>query len=242
MSGSAPPPPFAVRRLMPLGILLLGGALFVALGGGHYLSFAALADNRARLVALVADSGATASVAYIAGYAVLVALSVPGGALLTIMGGFLFGAWLGGAYAVTGATIGATLLFIAARAGLAGLLARAGPFVQRFEAGFRRNAFSYLLVLRLIPLFPFWLVNLVAGAAGLRLPVFVMATLIGIIPVTLIYASLGNGLGNIIAEGRPPDFAILFHPSVLLPILGLAALALLPVLYRFWRARGERAE
>ena len=235
-------PAFSLRRVAALGLLLLGGALFVVLGGGRYLSFAALAENRSWLVTLVIEAGVAAVVAYIAAYAVLVALSVPGAALLTIAGGFLFGPWLGGVCAVAGATIGATVLFVAARAGLAGLLARAGPFVQRFEAGFRRNAFSYLLVLRLIPVFPFWLVNLVAGAAGLTLPVVVVATLIGIIPVTFIYASLGNGLGSIIAEGRRPDLAILFHPSVLLPILGLAALALLPILYRAWRGRGETAE
>jgi uncharacterized membrane protein YdjX (TVP38/TMEM64 family) len=161
--------------------------------------------------------------------------------LLTITGGFLFGPWLGGAYAVVGATAGATVVFLAARAGLAGLAARAGPWVQRVEAGFRRNGLNYLLVLRLIPIFPFWLVNLVAGAIGLRLWVYLLGTFVGIIPVTFIYASLGNGLGTLAEEGRPPDLAILFRPSVFLPILGLAALALLPVIYRRWRAGDEAA-
>ena len=188
----------------------------------------------------MARSGAKGALAFILAYAGFVALSVPGAALLTITGGFLFGPWLGTTYAVIGATLGATVVFLAARVGLAGLIARAGPWIRRFEAGFRDNALNYLLVLRLIPIFPFWLVNLVAGAVGLRLSVYLLGTFIGIIPVTFIYASLGNGFGTLVEEGRHPDLAILFHPSVFLPILGLAALALLPVVYKRWRARAGR--
>ena len=236
------PNPVAPRRFAPLGILVLAGASFMALGGHRYLNFAALAENREWVCDLVGAARAAAALAFILVYAGLVALSVPGAALLTITGGFLFGPWLGGAYAVIGATIGATVVFLAARAGLAGLAARAGPWVRRLEKGFRRNGLNYLLVLRLIPIFPFWLVNLVAGAAGLRLWVYVLGTFIGIIPVTFIFASLGNGLGTLVEEGRPPDLAILYRPSVLLPILGLAALALLPVVYRRWRTRTGREE
>ncbi len=213
--------------------------LFWAFGGGRYVNFAALADHREWLLSLVAQAGATAALAFIVVYAALIALSVPGGALLTVTGGFLFGPWFGATYAVTGATIGGTLVFLAARAGLAGLAARAGPFVQRFEAGFRRNALNYLLILRLIPIFPFWLVNLVAGAVGLRLSIYVLGTFIGIIPGTFILASVGNGLGTLVDEGRRPDLAILFRPSVLLPILGLAVLVLLPILYQRRRGRTQ---
>ena len=229
------PQPVGARRFVPLGVLILAGALFIVLGGHRYLTFAQLADNREWLGALVARGGAKAALAFILGYAGLVALSVPGAALFTIAGGFLFGPWLGALYAVIGATIGAVAVFLAARAGFAGLIARAGPFVRRFEAGFRRDGLNYLLVLRLIPIFPFWLVNLVAGAVGLRLWVYVVATFIGMMPVSLIYASLGNGIGTLAAAGRPPDLAVLYRPSVLLPILGLAALALLPVVYKRWR-------
>jgi uncharacterized membrane protein YdjX (TVP38/TMEM64 family) len=235
------PRPVALRRFVPLGILILAGVLFVAFGGHRYLNFAALAEHREWLCGVVAQAGATAALAFILAYAGLVALSVPGAALFTLAGGFLFGPWLGTAYAVVGATSGATVVFLAARAGLAGLAARAGPWVRRFENGFRRNALNYLLVLRLIPIFPFWLVNLVAGAVGLRLWVYVFGTFVGIIPVTFIYASLGNGLGTLAEEGRPPDLAILFRPSVFLPILGLAALALVPVIYKRWRVGDEAA-
>ncbi|HEV2336146.1 MAG TPA: TVP38/TMEM64 family protein [Stellaceae bacterium] len=229
------PRPVAAPRFVPLGILVVGGALFLALGGHRYLSLAALAEHREWLTAVVARAGVTAALTFILGYAALVALSVPGGAIFTITGGFLFGPWLGTAYAVIGATVGATVVFLAARAGFAGLVARAGPWVRRLESNFRKNGLNYLLVLRLIPIFPFWLVNLIAGAVGLQLWVYVLGTFFGIIPVTFIYASLGNGLGTLAAEGRPPDLSVLFRPSVILPILGLAALALLPVILKRWR-------
>src|SRR5213080_3932297 len=233
------PSPLAPRRFVPLGILVIAGALFMVLGGHRYLSFAALAENREWLCATVAHAGTKAVFVFILAYAGLVALSVPGSVYFTLASGFLFGPWAGTAYAVIGATLGATLVFLAARAGLAGLAARAGPWVRRLEAGFRANALSYLLVLRLIPVFPFWLVNLAAGALGLKLSVYVLGTFVGIIPVTFIYASLGSGLGTLVAEGRRPDLAVLTRPGIILPILGLAVLALLPVGSKRWRARRD---
>jgi uncharacterized membrane protein YdjX (TVP38/TMEM64 family) len=222
------------RRLLPL--LLLAGAwiVFMLAGGHRYLTFAALARNRDWLCGLVQEWGALAGFAYIAVYAALVALSVPGAVVLTLAGGFLFGTWVGGLCAVIGATFGATAIFLAARAGLAGLAQRAGRFIGKLEAGFREDAFSYLLVLRLVPIFPFWLVNLVPALVGVRLPTFVLATLLGILPGTFVYASLGNGLGSLVEE---PDLAVVFKPSLLFPIIGLALLALVPVAYKYWRAK-----
>lgn len=222
---------------MPLALLLVAGIVFVVAGGHRYLTFAALADNRQRLCDLAARLGFVAALLYIAAYAALVALSVPGGAVLTIAGGFLFGTWIGGACAVIGATFGATGVFLAARAGLGGLARRAGPFFGKLEAEFRADAFNYLLVLRLVPLFPFWLVNLVPALAGVGLPTYLAATLLGIVPATFVYAGLGNGLGNVVDQ---PDLAIVFRLSVLLPILGLAVLALVPVWYRRRRRRQSR--
>ena len=238
MSDDAPRP-VAAHRFLPLGILILAGVSFMLLGGHRYATFAALADNREWLCETVAKSGAKGALVFILGYAGFVALSVPGAALLTITAGFLFGPWLGTAYAVAGATLGATVVFLAARAGLAGLAARGGPVAFRLAVGFREHGLNYLLVLRLIPIFPFWLVNLAAGALGLRLWVYLVGTFIGIIPVTFIYASLGNGFSTLVEEGRHPDLSILFEPSVFLPILGLAALALLPVVYKRWRRRAR---
>src|SRR3954451_17871300 len=181
-------------RFVPLGIMILAGALFIGFGGHRYLSLAALADNREWLQNFVAQGGIGAVLAFILAYAGLVTLSVPVAALLSITSGFLFGPWLGTICAVIGATLGATIVFLAVRAGSAGLVERAGERVRRLETGFREDALSYLLVLRLVPIFPFWLVNLAAGAVGLRLPVYVLATVVGMIPTSFVYASLGNGL------------------------------------------------
>jgi uncharacterized membrane protein YdjX (TVP38/TMEM64 family) len=217
-------------RLVPLGVLVAAG---VALGS-HYLTFGALAENRDWLCALVARWGAVAALLYIAIYAILVALSIPVGVILTLAGGYLFGTWLGTFAALVGATLGATGIFLAARAGFGGLAQRAGPFVGKLEAGFRANAFNYLLVLRLVPIFPFWLVNLVPALVGVRLRSYALATFLGIIPGSFVYAGLGSGLGEIVEQ---PDLGIIFHPSVLLPIAGLALLALLPVAYKHWRGK-----
>jgi uncharacterized membrane protein YdjX (TVP38/TMEM64 family) len=227
---------YSLRHLVPLALLLSGGASFVALGGHRYLTFRTLAANADWACALVQHSPAVAALAFVACYAGLVALSIPGAALFTLAAGFLFGTCLGTTYAVTAATLGATAVFVAARCGLAGLLDRAGPQLRRIENGFRENALNYLLVLRLVPLFPFWLVNLVAGATGMRLSTYLAGTFFGMIPAAFIYASLGSGLGSLVSEGRPPDFHILSRPSILVPLLGLAVLALVPVVYQRWRA------
>lgn len=224
----------SARRLLPLGLLVAAWIVFMLAGGYRYLTFSALAQNRDWLCGLVQEWGIPAAFVYIMVYAALVALSVPGAAILTIAGGFLFGAWIGGLCAVIGATLGATAIFLAARGGLGGLAQRAGRFVGKLEAGFRADAFNYLLVLRLVPIFPFWLVNLVPAVVGVRVPTYVLATFLGIVPATFIYASLGNGLGSLVEE---PDLAIIFKPSLLVPIVGLALLALVPVGYRHWRSK-----
>jgi uncharacterized membrane protein YdjX (TVP38/TMEM64 family) len=233
------PRTFSPRRLVPLAGLLAGGLVLLALGAHRYLNFAALAANHDWACALVDHTPVLAAVAFVVAYSGLVALSVPGAALLTMASGFLFGTCLGTTYAVVSATIGATIVFAAARTGLAGLAAKVGPQMRRIEAGFRQNALNYLFVLRLVPVFPFWLVNLVAGASGMRLSSYLIGTFFGMIPAAFVYASLGSGLGILVSERRPPDLHILFRPGILLPILGLAALALIPVVYRHWRAQRQ---
>src|SRR6201993_4737748 len=198
----------SARRLIPLGILVAASIAF----GSHYLSFGALAENRDWLCGLVARWGLVAALLYVGVYAILVALSVPVGAVLTIAGGYLLGTWLGTLAAVVGATLGATGIFLAARAGLGAFVQRAGPLVSKLEAGFRADAFNYLLVLRLVPIFPFWLVNLVPALVGVKLRTYVLATALGIVPATVIFASLGNGLGTVVDE---PDLGIVLRPSVL---------------------------
>ena len=224
----------SIRRLVPLGLLVAAWVAFMLAGGYRYLTLPALAENRDWLCGLVQRWGFVAAIFYIAVYTLLVALSVPGGAVLTIAGGFLFGTWLGALCAIIGETLGATAIFLATRAGLGGFAQRAGPLVGKLEAGFRADAFNYLLVLRLVPIFPFWLVNLVPALVGVKLRTYVVATALGIVPATVIFASLGNGLGTVVDE---PDLGIVLQPSVLIPIVGLALLALVPVGYRRWRQK-----
>lgn len=225
-------------RWLPLVCLAAGFVAVFALGLDQYLTLKTLKHNRAELLDWVAARPFVAPLAYILLYAVVVGLSLPGGAVMTVTGGFLFGTVLGASYAVIGATIGAVVVFLAARTALGDALrARAGGAVKRMEEGFREDAFSYLLVLRLVPLFPFFIVNLVPAFLGVGLGTYALATVLGIIPGGLVYASVGNGLGAVFEAGEKPDLGILFTAPVLLPIVGLCVLALVPVVYKRLKKR-----
>jgi uncharacterized membrane protein YdjX (TVP38/TMEM64 family) len=228
----------AIRRLAPLAILLVAIGAFFALGLHDYLSFEALRQHREQLLVLVGQHPFLAPLAFTAVYAAVVALSVPGGAILTIAGGFLLGIVSATLCVLVGATVGATIVFLIARTALGDALrAKAGPRIRRMEEGFRQDALSYLLVLRLIPIFPFWLVNIVPAFLGVPVRTYVLGTFVGIIPGSFVYASVGNGLGAVFDAGGTPDLGIIFEPAILLPIVGLAVLALLPVAYRKLKAR-----
>jgi uncharacterized membrane protein YdjX (TVP38/TMEM64 family) len=228
----------ALRRLAPLAILLAAIGAFFALGLHDYLSFEALRQHREVLLGLVEQHPFLAPLAFTAVYAAVVALSVPGGAILTIAGGFLLGIVPATLCVLVGATVGATIVFLIARTALGDALrAKAGPRIRRMEEGFRQDALSYLLVLRLIPIFPFWLVNIVPAFLGVPVRTYVLGTFVGIIPGAFVYASVGNGLGAVFDAGGTPDLGIIFEPAILLPIVGLAMLALLPVGYRKLKAR-----
>ena len=228
-----PPAKRQLLRILPLAVLAAGFALFFILGLERELSLESLRAHQADLLARVAAHGVAAALIFVVIYVAVVAFSVPAAAPLTLAGGFLFGVWEGGGLTVIAATIGATIVFLATRTALAGpIRARAGPRIRAMEDGFRKNAFNYLLALRLVPVFPFFLVNLAAGLLGMRLAPYVLATLIGIVPASFVYAGLGSGLGTIFENGGSPDPGIILRPALLLPLLGLAALSLLPVLWR----------
>lgn len=224
---------FSLGRLAPLIILIAGLIAFFVFDLDKYVTLSALKENRQVLADWVQETGALAFLVYMLVYAVVTAFSIPGGAIMTIAGGFLFGPWLGGALTVIGATIGATVLFLAARYAFADLLRqRAGAAIKKMEDGFRENALSYMLFLRLIPAFPFFLVNLVPAFLGVGLGTYVFGTLIGIIPGSLVYASLGDGFSAVVEQGGDINLGIIFEPRFLLPIIGLAILALIPIVYK----------
>lgn len=227
-----------LARLWPVFIVLSGFFAFFALGLDDYLSFEALSTHRDALQAWVEAHGAWAVLAYIGLYGALVAFSLPGAVWLTLGAGFVFGAFWAGIYTVVGATIGAGLIFLAARYALADFFrAKAGSGLARMEDGFRKNAFSYLLFLRLVPVFPFWLVNLVPALLGMGFAPYMLATAVGIVPGTFVFAGVGAGLGHVFATGQRPDLGIIFAPQILWPMVALAGLSLLPVGFRLWRGR-----
>lgn len=221
-----------MKRLIPVAILLLGLALFFVFRLDRYFSFEALSRHHKELAAWVAANGALAALAFVASYALIVSFSLPVAIIATPLGGFLFGPWLGAALSVIGATIGAIAVFLAARTAFRDLFrARAGKMLARLEAGFARDDFAYLLFLRFVPVFPFWLVNVVPALLGMALGRYALATLIGVIPGSLVYAGLGSGFGLLFEKGEMPNLAIVFEPRILLPLLGLAALSLVPIVY-----------
>jgi uncharacterized membrane protein YdjX (TVP38/TMEM64 family) len=225
-----------LRRLVPLVLLVLLALAIYGTGLHRFFTFEALSEHRGWLTARVAELGLWAPLAFIGVYAIVTAVSIPGALFLSVLGGFLFGTALGSVCDLVGATTGGTTVFLIARSSFGDALRRrAGPFMRRVEAGFRDNAASYLLVLRLVPLFPFWLVNLVPAFFGVRLGTFVLCTFIGMIPAAVIYAGIGAGLGGMLDRGEAPDLGAIFEPHVLIPLLGLALLATTPALHRWWK-------
>jgi uncharacterized membrane protein YdjX (TVP38/TMEM64 family) len=228
------------RRWLPLAAVVAAVALFFALGLERYLTLAQLSGNRAGLERLVARLGPAAVVLYVLVYAALAALAVPVAGMLTLAGGFLFGTLVGGAAALVGATAGATALFLAARTSLGALMERRAQRsgradrLRRLEAGFRAHQASYLLALRLVPLFPFWLVNLVAALFGMKRRTFILCSLAGMAPAAFVYAGIGAGLSAVVAQGGKPDLGTFLAPDILWPLVGLAVLVLLPVAAKRW--------
>ena len=235
------PRPKGLKRYIPVLVVGLGFMVFFVGGFQNLLSFDTLADNRAELLAWTDENRVLAILAFMVAYVVVVSLSLPGGVWLTLAGGFIFGGLEAAAYVLVGATVGATLIFLGARYAFADLChAKAGTSLAKMEDGFRENAFSYLLFLRLVPLFPFWLVNLVPALLDVRLSTYVIATFIGIVPGTVVFAHAGEGLGVALETGARTDpGAILMQPQVIWPLLALAALSLLPVAYK--KLKGKSA-
>jgi uncharacterized membrane protein YdjX (TVP38/TMEM64 family) len=223
-----------VKRFAPLILIVLALAAFFASGLYKKVSLATLQDQHQAIRAFADTHVWLAPLAMMVLYAALVAISFPGAGILTIVCGFMFGALKGTGVVVCGATIGACLVFLAARTAFgASLRERAGPFLAKMQNGFERNAASYMMVLRLTPVFPFWLINIAAPVFRVPLRIFALTTFVGIIPGTFVYASIGAGAGVLLAEGKTLNLkGVLFKPEVLIPIAGLILLSLLPIALR----------
>lgn len=231
----------SLKRILPLLILILLLLLSFYLRLDRYLNFNSLQKHRTTLLAWTEAHYLLTVLSFMGIYIIAVAISVPGAIFLTLTGGFLFGIIWGTLYVVISATIGATLLFFAVHSALNEWLSqKTARWIVKMRQGFRKNAFSYLLVLRLIPLFPFWVVNIVPGLLNVKPKTFILATLIGIIPGSLIYVMIGNGLGHVFDKGEKPNLSIIFSPEILLPLIGLALLSLLPIIYhRLYKDENE---
>jgi uncharacterized membrane protein YdjX (TVP38/TMEM64 family) len=247
-----------IRRLIPLAVIfVLAAAAYFAFGRGA-LSLEGLVRHRTAIDTFVTQHHALAALVYISIYAAAVSLSLPGATFLTVTGGLLFGVVVGAISAVIGATVGATVIFLVARTALGEpLLRRAGPRVNQIAQGFRTDAFSYLLFLRLVPALPFFLVNLVPAFAGVKLKTFVAATVLGIIPGAFVYAFAGTGLDSVIAAQKAAfdacvaagragcslrfNAADVLTPELIGALIALGLLALLPAAVKRLRGRSRAA-
>lgn len=223
--------------LLIIGIMAVAGALTLR----DHLTFETLRDNRETLVAFRDTHFVLTVLGFIATYVVIVAFSLPGATIATLTGGFLFGTFPGFLFNVTAATLGAILIFLAAKWGLGDRLAArmdaSEGRVHRIKQGIAENELSFLFLMRLVPAVPFFIANLVPALVGVSLGRFAFTTFFGIIPGGIVYTSVGAGLGEVFARNETPDLGIIFEPQILLPILGLAALAALPIAFKTFRKK-----
>jgi uncharacterized membrane protein YdjX (TVP38/TMEM64 family) len=243
-----------IRHAVPL-LLIAAIVLFFLFRLDRHLSFDRLIESRAALREYVARHGALALAGYMALYVSIASLSVPASVVFTLTGGFLFGTFVGGLAAATSATLGAVVVFLAARTVLHDFLVRkAGGVVGRIRQGFRQSAWSYMLFLRLSPIFPFWLVNIGAALAGVPLKTFAWTTAFGILPITFVVAFAGENLDRVAAASAAALEACrtagqaechaglplreILSPSVVAILIASSLLALTPALARTLRARG----
>lgn len=224
-----------VMRFLPLAVILLAalaGAVFLR----DFLSFDQLAQNRAALEAFRDANYLMAVLVFMAAYVAIVGFSLPGATLTTLTGGFLFGTFPGVLFNVTAATLGATLIFLAVRAGfgerLKGKMQASDGAWRKIVAQLDENQWSILFFIRLVPAIPFFVANLLPGMVGVPLHRYVISTFFGILPGGLVFTSIGAGMGALLDRGETPDLSVVTDPAILLPLLGLAALSLLPVALR----------
>ena len=229
-----------MKRFLPLIFILSIMLLAYFLDLGQFLSFASLQEHRQELQQLVDKWPLLAPLAYIGIYILAVAVSFPGASFLTLAGGFLFPQPFSTIYTVTGATLGASAIFFAASTAFAeSLRERAGPFLSKMQTGFKENAMSYLLFLRLVPAFPFWLVNLAPAILGVPFRTYLIATATGIIPGTFVFTQAGAGLGAIFDTGEAFSIGSILNNDMKVALVALGVISLLPTIITKLRSKGS---
>jgi len=228
-----------LKRYIPVAVLVIGLVLAIYFDVDKLLSFKAIGENYTTLKNFIDDQYVLSLLSFSLIYIISVAFSIPGASILSLLYGALLGTFVAGSLIVISATIGATLIFLAAKYALQDTLKkRAGPWLSKMRDGFNENAVSYLLFLRLVPVFPFFVVNLVPAFMGVSLRLYFITTLIGIIPGTFVYASIGSGIGYILEQGKTPDLSILRSPEIIVPLVALGLLSLMPIIIK--KFKGSR--
>lgn len=231
-----------LRRFGPLAVVVVLFIAVFASGLPEHISLEELRAQGAAMQAFARERPLACVAIYLAIYVASVAISLPGALILSLTGGFLFGPIGGGLAAVSGACGGSTITYLVFRTAFGDMLRKTpGAFLARIEEGFRHDAFNYLLTLRLIPAFPLLAVNVAAGLMNIRIRTFVLASVLGMIPSSFVYAGIGAGLGHLFARGGPVTPETLLSPRIYMPIIGMGVLAFLPPLWRHWRNRREGA-
>lgn len=225
------------RKMAPLAALILALTAFLALDLDRFMTIEALRNNRVILSQWVESNYYLTMAIFILAYACATAISIPGASILTIFGGFLFGLWAGTLAVIVAATAGAFIVYLVAKSSIgSSFRSRASGLLARMKAGFRGNELSYMFLLRLVPVFPFWAVNIAAGLFSVKPRTFLLATFFGMIPGSFVYVSVGNGVSAIFDAGGDVTLSGMFlQPQILLPILGLSALAAAPILLKLRR-------
>jgi len=242
MTETSNTPKRSILRHLPLLVVLVV-AVIGAFTLGDYLSFDTLRDNRESLLAYRDENFLGLAAMFIAIYIIIVAFSLPGAAVASVTGGFLFGLVAGTVFNITAATIGAAAIFLAARWGLGEMLtakleASEGR-LKAFKTGLRDNEVPVLLLIRLVPAVPFFVANLLPALVGVRFRTFLWTTALGIIPGGIVFTWIGVGLGEVFDRGGDPDLSLLWEPHIIGPILGLCVLAALPILINTLRGKKE---
>ncbi len=220
-----------VKRWAPVIVIITVLAGVYLSGLNRYLTLEFISKNRQILMDFVEQNRVLALAGYCLFYTIAVAVSFPGASLITIVSGFLFGWFAGGLTTIFAATLGASIIFLAARTSFGTLLQqKAGKRLAKLSEGFQKDAFNYLLVIRLAPVFPFWIINLAPALFGMKFLPYVVATFIGIIPGTFAYAYLGQGLGTTLdSDGS------LVTPTLVAALGLLALVSAIPIVVKRWR-------